>query len=176
MTWFAGPSVAVVVSPGVTGHLTLVCLKAHPRFTFCADIGGCTLLTVLLTSPKNVGIAIEVEAVRTVGDARVGALDEVKTTPACGALVTTTTNTGLTRGGALLATLPIITEKSTGALRYTHPGVVLELEEVMKAVNAVVGSRTPTAILTAFRVTGARVLLWEFLIMLCKLRLIYVPS
>lgn len=25
----------------------------------------------------------------------------------------------------------------------------------MKAVNAVVGSRTPTAILTAFRVTGA---------------------
>lgn len=28
----------------------------HPRFTFCADIGGCTLLTVLLTSPKNVGI------------------------------------------------------------------------------------------------------------------------
>lgn len=28
VTWFAGPSVAVVVSPGVTGHLTLVCLKA----------------------------------------------------------------------------------------------------------------------------------------------------
>lgn len=28
MTWFASPSVAVVISPGVTGHLTLVCLKA----------------------------------------------------------------------------------------------------------------------------------------------------
>lgn len=40
---------------------------------------------------------IEVEAVGTVGNTRVGALAEVETSPACGALVATATNTGLTR-------------------------------------------------------------------------------
>lgn len=66
---------------------------------------------------------VEVEAVATVGDTRVGALVEVETSPTCGALVATATNAGLTQRGALLAALPIVTEKSTGALRHTHPGV-----------------------------------------------------
>lgn len=178
MAEFTGPSVAVVISSWVTGHLTLVSLKTHPRFTFCADTGGRTLLAVLLTSPANVGIIIEVEAVGTGGDARVGALVEVGTSPARGTLVAATPNTGLTQGGALLAALPIVTEKTTGALRHAHPGVVLELEEVMEAVDAVMGSGTLAAILIAFRVTGTVVLLCELLIggQLDKARLLYVQG
>lgn len=160
MTGLTIPSVAIVISSRVTGHLTLVSLETHPRFTFCADVGGGALLTVLWTSPANVGIMVEVEAVATVGATRVGALIEVETSPACGALVATATNAGLTQRGALLAALPIITEKATGALRHTHPGVVLELEEVVEAVDAVIGSRTFTAVLIAFRVTGAVELLF----------------
>lgn len=164
MAWLTGPSVAIVVSPCITGHLTLVSLKTRSRFTFCADIGGGTPLTVLRASPANIGIIVEVEAIGTAGDTRVCALAEVETSPACGALVTTATNTGLTQGGALLAAFPIVAEKATGALRHTHLGVVLELEEVVEAVNAVMGSRSLTAILIAFRVTGAIVLLSELII------------
>lgn len=65
---------------------------------------------------------VEVEAICTVGNTCVGALVEVETSPACGALVTAATNTGLTQRGALLTALLIITEKATGALRHTHPG------------------------------------------------------
>lgn len=65
---------------------------------------------------------VEVEAVAAVGATRVGALVEVETSPACGALVATATNAGLAQRGALLAALPVITEKATGALRHTHPG------------------------------------------------------
>lgn len=72
---------------------------------------------------------IEVEAVGTVGNARVGALVEVETIPACGALVATATNTGITRRGALFAALSVITEKATGALRHAHPGERGDLRE-----------------------------------------------
>lgn len=72
--------------------------------------------------PAGKHTVIEVEAVGTDGDARVGAFIEVETSPACGALVATTTNAGVARGEALLATLLIITEKATGALRHAHPG------------------------------------------------------
>lgn len=95
MTRFTSPSVAIVISSWVTGHLTLVSLKTHPRFTFCADIGVGALPAVLWTSPANVGIGVEVEAVAAVGDTRVGAFIEVKTSPACGALVATASNAGL---------------------------------------------------------------------------------
>lgn len=164
MAGLTSPPVAVVIGPWITGHLTLVYLKTHSRFTFCADIGGVALPTVLRTSPANVGIVVEVEAVGTVGNTRVGALVEVETSPACGALVATATNTGLAQRRALLAALPVITEKAAGAFRHTHSGVVLELEEVVEAVNAVMGSRTLTAIFIALRVTGAIVLLCELLI------------
>lgn len=40
----------------------------------------------------------------------------METSPARGALVTPATNAGLTQRGALLAALPIVTEKATGAL------------------------------------------------------------
>lgn len=164
MAGLTSPSVAVVISPWVTRHLTLASLKTHPRFTFCADIGGGAFLTVLWTSPANVGILVEVEAVDTGGDTCVRALIEVEASPACSALVATATDTGLAQRGALLATFPIITEKATGTLGHTHPGVVLELEEVVEAVNAVMGSGTFTAILVAFRVAGAVVLLCELLV------------
>lgn len=59
---------------------------------------------------------VEVGAIGTVGDTSVGALVEVETSPTCSALVTAAPNTGLTQRGALLAALPIITEKATGAL------------------------------------------------------------
>lgn len=59
---------------------------------------------------------VKVEAVAAVGDTRVGALVQVETSPACGALVATATNAGLTQRGALLAALPIVTEKAAGAL------------------------------------------------------------
>lgn len=65
---------------------------------------------------------VEVEAVGTIGYTRVGALAKVETSPACGALVAAATNTGLAQRGALLAALPIITEKATGTLGHTHPG------------------------------------------------------
>ena len=67
---------------------------------------------------------VKVEAISTVSDTRVGALVEVETSPACGALVATASNTGLTQRRALLAALPIITEKAAGALRHTHPAEV----------------------------------------------------
>lgn len=65
---------------------------------------------------------VEVEAVGTIGYTRIGALAEVETTPACGALVAATPNAGLAQRGALLAAFPIITEKATGTLGDTHPG------------------------------------------------------
>lgn len=65
---------------------------------------------------------VEVEAVDTIGYTCVGALAEVETSPACGALVAAATDAGLTQRGALLAALPIVTEKATGALGHTHPG------------------------------------------------------
>lgn len=116
MTGLTSSSVTIVICTRVTGHLTLVCLKTHPRFTFCAENGGGAPLTVLWTSPANVGITVEVEVVGTVGDTRVGALVKMETSPARGALVTPATNAGLTQRGALLAALPIVTEKATGAL------------------------------------------------------------
>lgn len=64
---------------------------------------------------------VEVEAVATTGYACVGAFIEVETSPARGALVTAATNAGLAQRGALLAALPVIAEKATGALRHTHP-------------------------------------------------------
>ena len=66
---------------------------------------------------------VEVEAISTAGNTDVGALVEVEPTPARGALVTTATNAGLTRRGALLAALPVITEKTTGALGDAHPAL-----------------------------------------------------
>ena len=65
---------------------------------------------------------VEVEVVGTVGDTRVGALVKMETSPARGALVTPATNAGLTQRGALLAALPVVTEKATGALWHAHPG------------------------------------------------------
>lgn len=65
---------------------------------------------------------VEVEAVGTIGYTCIGALAEVETTPACGALVAAAPNAGLAQRGALLAAFPIITEKATGTLRDTHPG------------------------------------------------------
>lgn len=65
---------------------------------------------------------VEVEAVAAVGDTRVGALAEVETSPACGALVATATNAGLAQRGALFAALPIVAEKATGAIGHAHPG------------------------------------------------------
>lgn len=59
---------------------------------------------------------VKVEAVATAGDTRVGALVEVETSPARGALVAAATDAGLTQRGALLAALPIVTEKAAGAL------------------------------------------------------------
>lgn len=151
--------VTIKIGSRATGHLAFMSLETHPRFTLCADIGSCTPLTVILASSANVWISIEVEAIGTVGSTRVGALDEVVTRPARDALVAPTADTRFAHGGAFLAALSVVTEKSTGALRDAHPGVVLELEEVVKAVNTVVWSRTLTAILIAFRITGTVVFL-----------------
>lgn len=65
--------------------------------------------------------AVDVEAVSTVGNTCVGALQEVVTASARDALVATAPNAGLTQGGAFLAALPVVTEKATGALGNTHP-------------------------------------------------------
>lgn len=164
MAGLARPPVAVVVRPLVTGHLTLVPLETHARFTFRADAGAVAPLAVLRTSPANVGIVVEVEAIAAVGPTRVGALVEVETAPARGALVATATDAGLAQRRALLAALPIVAEKAAGALRHTHPGVVLELEEEVEAVVAVMGSGPLAAVLIALRVTGAVVLLGGLLI------------
>lgn len=72
--------------------------------------------------PAGERTVIEVVTVGTIGNARVGALVEVETSSACGALVATATNTGLAQGGALLAALPVVTEKAAGALGHAHPG------------------------------------------------------
>lgn len=64
---------------------------------------------------------VEVEAVATTGYACVGAFIEVEASPAGGALVTAATDAGLAQQGALLAALPVVAEKATGALRHAHP-------------------------------------------------------
>lgn len=71
--------------------------------------------------PAVTRTVVEVGAVGTGGDARVGALVEVEARPARGALVATATDTGVAQRGALLAAFPIVTEKAAGAFGHTHP-------------------------------------------------------
>lgn len=65
---------------------------------------------------------VEEKAVGAAGDARVGALAEMETRPAGATLVTAAAHTSLTRRRTLLTALPVVPEKPTGTLGYTHPG------------------------------------------------------
>lgn len=86
-----------------------------------------TLLTVMSLYfveadwPAGKCTLVEVEAIDAGGDTGVGALAEVGASPACGALVATATDAGLTQRGTLLAAFPVIAEKATRALGHTHP-------------------------------------------------------